>query len=132
MSPSAALELTVSADWSLASRIYNIRRKEHSICHPCATICQPCATVATALVFATLNLGALVVETAGLSFVGLGAQPPTADWGTMLADGRQFMMTAPHVAAIPRLAVLALVWGLNIVGDGLRDVLEPRLAHTTR
>jgi peptide/nickel transport system ATP-binding protein/peptide/nickel transport system permease protein len=84
------------------------------------------------LVFVTLNLGALIVETAGLSFIGLGAQPPTADWGTMLADGRQFMMTAPHVAAIPGVAVLALVWGLNMVGDGLRDVLDPRLAHTTR
>jgi peptide/nickel transport system permease protein len=84
------------------------------------------------LVFATLNLGALVVETAGLSFIGLGAQPPTADWGTMLADGRQFMMTAPHVAAIPGLAVLALVWGLNMIGDGLRDLLDPRLAHATR
>jgi peptide/nickel transport system permease protein len=84
------------------------------------------------LVFVTLNLGALVVETAGLSFIGLGAQPPTADWGTMLADGRQFMMTAPHVAAIPGLAVLALVWGLNMVGDGLRDRLDPTLAHTTR
>jgi peptide/nickel transport system permease protein len=84
------------------------------------------------LVFVTLNLGALVVETAGLSFIGLGAQPPTADWGTMLADGRQFMMTAPHVAAIPGLAVLALVWGLNMVGDGLRDLLDPNLAHTVR
>ncbi len=84
------------------------------------------------LVFVTLNVGALVVETAGLSFIGLGAQPPTADWGTMLADGRQFMMTAPHVAAIPGLAVLALVWGLNMVGDGLRDMLDPTLAHTTR
>jgi peptide/nickel transport system permease protein len=83
------------------------------------------------VVFATLNLGALVVETAGLSFIGLGAQPPTADWGTMLADGRQFMMTAPHVAAIPGLAVLALVWGLNMIGDGLRDALDPQLAHTT-
>ncbi|MCA1646113.1 MAG: ABC transporter permease [Chloroflexi bacterium] len=51
------------------------------------------------LVFLTLNVGALIVETAGLSFIGLGAQPPTADLGTMLADGRQFMMTAPHVAA---------------------------------
>jgi peptide/nickel transport system permease protein len=84
------------------------------------------------LVFVTLNLGALIVETAGLSFIGLGAQPPTADWGTMLADGRQFVMTAPHVAAIPGLAVLALVWGLNMVGDGLRDLLDPSLAHTTR
>jgi peptide/nickel transport system permease protein len=84
------------------------------------------------LVFVTLNIGALVVETAGLSFIGLGAQPPTADWGTMLADGRQFMMTAPHVAAVPGVAVLALVWGLNMVGDGLRDMLDPTLAHTTR
>ncbi len=84
------------------------------------------------LVFVTLNIGALIVETAGLSFIGLGAQPPTADWGTMLADGRQFMMTAPHVAAIPGLAVLALVWGLNMVGDSLRDMLDPTLAHATR
>jgi len=84
------------------------------------------------LVFVTLNVGALIIETAGLSFIGLGAQPPTADWGTMLADGRQFMMTAPHVAAIPGVGVLALVWGLNMVGDGLRDMLDPTLAHTTR
>jgi len=84
------------------------------------------------LVFITLNIGTLIIETAGLSFIGLGAQPPTADWGTMLADGRQFTMTAPHVAAIPGLAVLALVWGLNMVGDGLRDLLDPTLAHSTR
>lgn len=84
------------------------------------------------LVFVTLNIGALIVETAGLSFIGLGAQPPTADWGTMLADGRQFMMTAPHVAAVPGLAVFVLVWGLNMVGDGLRDMLDPTLAHATR
>jgi peptide/nickel transport system permease protein len=84
------------------------------------------------LVFVTLNVGTLIIETAGLSFIGLGAQPPTADWGTMLADGRQFMMTSPHVAAIPGVAVLALVWGLNMVGDGLRDLLDPTLAHATR
>jgi peptide/nickel transport system permease protein len=84
------------------------------------------------LVFVTLNVGTLIVETAGLSFIGLGAQPPTADWGTMLADGRQFMMTSPHVAAIPGFAVLALVWGLNVLGDGLRDLLDPTLAHATR
>jgi peptide/nickel transport system permease protein len=90
------------------------------------------SVVAPLLVFVTLNIGVLIVETAGLSFIGLGAQPPTADWGTMLADGRQFMMTAPHVAAIPGLAVLCLVWGLNMVGDGLRDMLDPTLAHATR
>jgi peptide/nickel transport system permease protein len=84
------------------------------------------------LVFVTLNVGTLIIETAGLSFIGLGAQPPTADWGTMLADGRQFLMTSPHVAAIPGLAVFGLVWGLNMVGDGLRDMLDPTLAHTVR
>ena len=84
------------------------------------------------LVFVTLNIGALIVETAGLSFIGLGAQPPTADWGTMLADGRQFMMTAPHVALMPGLAIFALVWGLNMVGDGLRDILDPTMAVATR
>jgi peptide/nickel transport system permease protein len=83
------------------------------------------------LVFVTLNIGALIVETAGLSFIGLGAQPPTADWGTMLADGRQFMMTAPHVALMPGLAIFALVWGLNMVGDGLRDMLDPTMAVAT-
>jgi len=88
--------------------------------------------VSPLLVFLTLNVGALIVETAGLSFIGLGAQPPTADLGTMLADGRQFMMTAPHVAAIPGVAVLVLVWALNMAGDGLRDMLDPTLAHTTR
>jgi peptide/nickel transport system permease protein len=78
------------------------------------------------LVFASMNVGMMIVETAGLSFIGLGAQPPTADWGTMLADGRQFITVAAHVAAIPGLAIFLLVLGLNLVGDGLRDALDPR------
>jgi len=82
--------------------------------------------VAPLLVFASMNLGMMLVETAGLSFIGLGAQPPTADWGTMLADGRQFITVATHVAAVPGLAIFLLVLGLNLVGDGLRDALDPR------
>jgi peptide/nickel transport system permease protein len=78
------------------------------------------------LVFASMNVGMMIVETAGLSFIGLGAQPPTADWGTMLADGRQFITVAAHVAAVPGLAIFLLVLGLNLVGDGLRDGLDPR------
>jgi ABC-type dipeptide/oligopeptide/nickel transport system permease subunit len=73
-----------------------------------------------------MNVGMMIVETAGLSFIGLGAQPPTADWGTMLADGRQFITVAAHVAAVPGLAIFLLVLGLNLVGDGLRDALDPR------
>ncbi|HYB42555.1 MAG TPA: ABC transporter permease [Candidatus Methylomirabilis sp.] len=79
------------------------------------------------LVFVSMNIGVMITESAGLSFIGLGAQPPTADWGTMLADGRQFITVAAHVAAIPGLAIFALVLGCNVVGDGLRDALDPRL-----
>jgi peptide/nickel transport system permease protein len=81
------------------------------------------------LVFASLSVGWMIVETAGLSFIGLGAQPPTADWGTMLADGRQFMTVAPHVAIVPGLAILTLVIGFNLLGDGLRDLLDPTLSR---
>jgi peptide/nickel transport system permease protein len=79
------------------------------------------------LVFVSMNIGLMITESAGLSFIGLGAQPPTADWGTMLADGRQFITVAAHVAAIPGLAIFILVLGCNLVGDGLRDALDPRL-----
>jgi peptide/nickel transport system permease protein len=79
------------------------------------------------LVFVSMNIGWMITETAGLSFIGLGAQPPTADWGTMLADGRQFITVAAHVATLPGLAILGLVLGLNLLGDCLRDALDPRL-----
>jgi len=73
------------------------------------------------------TVGWMVLETAGLSFLGLGAQPPQADLGSMLGDGRQLILNAPHVATIPGLAILVLVIGVNLLGDGLRDVLDPRL-----
>jgi peptide/nickel transport system permease protein len=80
----------------------------------------------TAIVAASLNVGWMITETAGLSFIGLGAQPPTADWGTMLADGREVITVAYHVGAIPGLAILILVIGTNLLGEGLRDALDPR------
>jgi peptide/nickel transport system permease protein len=83
--------------------------------------------LAPVVVFASLNVGWMITETAGLSFIGLGAQPPTADWGTMLADGRAFVTVAPHIALIPGMAIFLLVLGLNLVGDGLREALDPRL-----
>ncbi|WP_119458904.1 dipeptide/oligopeptide/nickel ABC transporter permease/ATP-binding protein [Rhodospirillaceae bacterium SYSU D60014] len=73
------------------------------------------------------TLGWMILETAGLSFLGLGAQPPQADLGSMLGDGRKLIVTAPHVATIPGLVILLLVIGTNLLGDGLRDVLDPRL-----
>ncbi len=73
------------------------------------------------------TLGWMILETAGLSFLGLGAQPPQADLGSMLGEGRRLLMNAPHVAALPGLAILVLVVAINLVGDGLRDLLDPRL-----
>lgn len=82
--------------------------------------------IPSALVAASLNVGWMITETAGLSFIGLGAQPPTADWGTMLADGRAVITVAYHVGAMPGIAILALVIGTNLIGEGLRDALDPR------
>ena len=73
------------------------------------------------------TVGWMILETAGLSFLGLGAQPPQADLGSMLGEGRKLVITAPHVATIPGLVILILVVGINLLGDGLRDVLDPRL-----
>ena len=79
------------------------------------------------IVMATLTVGFTIVETAGLSFLGLGASPPTPEWGSMLATGRSFMLTAPWIATFPGLAILVTVVGFNLMGDGLRDLLDPRL-----
>ena len=74
----------------------------------------------------SLDVGAKILATAGLSFLGLGTQPPTADWGSMLATGRQFVILRPHVVLLPGLAIFVVVLSLNLVGDALRDVLDPR------
>ena len=82
----------------------------------------------TVLLLMTTTLGWMVLETAGLSFLGLGAQPPRADLGSMLGEGREFLTTYPRVALLPGLAILVLVAGINLFGDALRDLLDPRLA----
>lgn len=74
----------------------------------------------------SLDVGVKILATAGLSFLGLGTQPPTADWGSMLATGRQFVVLSPHVALLPGLAIFVIVLALNMVGDALRDLLDPR------
>ncbi|HSM42402.1 MAG TPA: dipeptide/oligopeptide/nickel ABC transporter permease/ATP-binding protein [Afifellaceae bacterium] len=73
------------------------------------------------------TIGWMILETAGLSFLGLGAQPPQADLGSMLGQGRKILFTAPHVSIIPGLMIFALVMSINLLGDGVRDVLDPRL-----
>ncbi|WP_163338940.1 ABC transporter permease [Desulfopila sp. IMCC35008] len=79
------------------------------------------------IVYATLGMGTAVLQAAALGFLGLGAQPPSPEWGAMLSEGRQYIQLAPHVAAFPGAAILLLVLGFNLFGDGLRDVLDPSL-----
>ena len=86
--------------------------------------------VSPIIVMATLTVGFMIVETAGLSFLGLGASPPTPEWGSMLATGRTFMLTAPWIATFPGLAILVTVVAFNLIGDGLRDLLDPRLKRS--
>ncbi len=81
----------------------------------------------TIFVYLTLQLGQTILLGAALSFIGLGAQPPTAELGTMAADGRNFLFFAPHVSTIPSVAIFMIVLAFNVLGDALRDVLDPRL-----
>jgi peptide/nickel transport system permease protein len=84
--------------------------------------------VSPVIVAFSLDVGAKILATAGLSFLGLGTQPPTADWGSMLATGRQFVILSPHVVLLPGLAIFVIVLALNLVGDALREALDPRTA----
>ena len=83
--------------------------------------------LAPLIVQVTLNVGAAIIDTAGLSFLGLGTQPPTPDWGNMLAAGRSEMLNAPWITTFPGLAILVTVLACNLMGDALRDALDPRL-----
>jgi peptide/nickel transport system permease protein len=79
------------------------------------------------VVAASLDVGWMIMAAAGMSFLGLGAQPPTAEWGVMLSDGRQFMRTAPWISWLPGLMIFLVVLPLNLLGDRLRDLLDPRM-----
>ncbi len=83
--------------------------------------------LAPLFVQATLNVGSIILTSAGLSFIGFGAQPPTPEWGLMVSEGRRFLMDQWWIATFPALAILLLVLGFNLLGDGVRDVLDPRL-----
>jgi peptide/nickel transport system permease protein len=79
------------------------------------------------IVQTSLSFGSAIVSAATLSFLGLGAQPPSPEWGAMLNQGREYMARAPWVATFPGLAILLVAIGCNLLGDGLRDALDPRL-----
>jgi peptide/nickel transport system permease protein len=79
------------------------------------------------VVLGTLGIAGAILEAAGLSFLGLGAQPPTPEWGTMLGEERNQVFSAPHLVFFPGVAIMLIVLGFNLLGDGLRDALDPRL-----
>jgi peptide/nickel transport system permease protein len=79
------------------------------------------------IVLITMQMGAAILAEAGLSFLGIGIEPPGAAWGTMINDGYQYLTTYPFLSFAPGIAIMLVVFSFNIVGDGLRDALDPRL-----
>jgi peptide/nickel transport system permease protein len=108
------------ADYVRASRALGASRLRLMLRHVLPNSVTPI------LVMATLQAGSVVVETAGLSFLGLGAQPPSPDWGALLADGQSYFLTAWWIATFPGLAIFLVVLGFNLLGDALRDHFDPR------
>lgn len=84
-------------------------------------------TLPPMIVLITLQLGALILAEAGLSFLGVGINPPNAAWGAMVADGRRYLLTHPWLSLAPGFAIMMVVFAFNLVGDGLRDALDPKL-----
>jgi glutathione transport system permease protein len=84
-------------------------------------------TLPGVIVYASLRMGTSILTAAALSFIGLGAQPPSPEWGTMLADGRSYLGVADHIMVFPGLAIFVTVLAFNLLGDGLRDALDQRL-----
>ncbi|HUG58579.1 MAG TPA: ABC transporter permease subunit, partial [Candidimonas sp.] len=84
-------------------------------------------TISPIVVYGTMRIGTSIITAASLSFLGMGAQPPTPEWGAMLNDARADMLLAPHVAIFPALAIFFTVLAFNLLGDGLRDALDPKI-----
>jgi ABC-type dipeptide/oligopeptide/nickel transport system permease subunit len=85
--------------------------------------------LAPIIVQAALRVSGAIITESGLSFLGLGPPPPTPVWGSMIAEGRNFIVMAPHVSTFPGIALMLTIVGLNLLGDGLRDTLDPRLSR---
>jgi glutathione transport system permease protein len=84
-------------------------------------------TISSVVVYFSMRIGTSIITAASLSFLGMGAQPPTPEWGAMLNEARSEMMTAPHVALFPAIAIFLTVLAFNLLGDGLRDALDPKI-----
>jgi glutathione transport system permease protein len=84
-------------------------------------------TISPIVVYGTMRIGTSIITAASLSFLGMGAQPPTPEWGAMLNEARADMVTSPHIAVFPALAIFLTVLAFNLLGDGLRDALDPKI-----
>jgi len=111
----------LSKDYVTAARVSGVRKFRLMT----VTVLPNC--LAPLIVQAALGISDAILEAAGLGFLGLGAQPPTPEWGAMLADTRDLMVSHPWVMAFPGIAILITVLAINMMGDGLRDALDPRL-----
>jgi peptide/nickel transport system permease protein len=113
-------------DFVLAARAIGVPRRTILFSHILPNAISP------VIVAATLALATAIIEAAGLGFLGLGPQDPsTPEWGTMLSDTVRYLQTAPHLAIIPGLAIVISVLGFNLIGDGLREALDPKLRGRT-
>ena len=110
-----------SRDFILAARVAGKSSARISVEHILPNIAN------LMIVQGTIQFSLGILAEAALSYIGLGAQPPTASWGRMLADAQTLASIAPHVALVPGLAIVLMVLGLNLMGDGLRDLLDPRI-----
>lgn len=122
MRSSALVEL--SKDYVAASKVSGVRPLRLMV----TGVFPNC--VAPLIVQAALGVSDAILAAAGLGFLGLGAQPPTPEWGSMLADSKDLITAAPWVMAMPGLAILITVLAINLMGDGLRDALDPRLRRS--
>jgi peptide/nickel transport system permease protein len=113
-------------DFVLAARSVGVPRRTILVSHILPNAISP------VIVAATLALATAIIDAAGLGFLGLGPQDPaTPEWGTMLTDTVRYLQTAPHLAIIPGLAIVVSVLGFNLIGDGLREALDPKLRGRT-
>jgi dipeptide transport system permease protein len=119
---SALSELT--KDYVTAAKVAGVRPSRLML----VTVLPNC--LAPLIVQAALGISDAILEAAGLGFLGLGAQPPMPEWGAMLADSREFITAAPWIMAFPGIAILITVLSINLMGDGLRDALDPRLRRS--
>jgi peptide/nickel transport system permease protein len=114
------------ADFVLAARAVGVPRRKILVSHILPNAISPI------IVAATLALATAIIDAAGLGFLGLGPQDPsTPEWGTMLTNTVRYLQTAPHLALIPGLAIVISVLGFNLIGDGLREALDPKLRGRT-